>query len=175
MISCTKLIFFCLMLCYLLKGFLNSVKSPFRGFHLFPEGVFVFFPVSTFQGGENLSSSFFQCNLCHGSISLAPSILWLETRAPTDVVFLPVFFFEYETHERVQCDMSSCLLFFFNHLSKPLYSVSFLEKLFPHPPYILVLFPSFYNLSPLHILSVVSPLFAFSPSLITAEANCSPH
>ena len=60
----------CLVLCYLLKDFFNSVKGPFRSFHLFPEGCLYILPNSHF---------------------------------------------------------------FVSKLSKPLYSASFLEKVFPHP------------------------------------------
>ena len=43
----------CLIRCYLLEGFLCSVKSPFRGFPFSPENAFVFFP-STAQGDKAL-------------------------------------------------------------------------------------------------------------------------
>ena len=39
---------FCLVLCYLLKGFLNSAKGPFRVFHVSSESVLKFFPVFIF-------------------------------------------------------------------------------------------------------------------------------
>ena len=50
---------FCLILCHLLKGFFNSVNGPFRGFHLFPEDVFIFFPIFILQGGEAFLHHFF--------------------------------------------------------------------------------------------------------------------
>ena len=39
---------FDVVLCYLLKGFLNSVKGAFRGFRFSSEGLFLFFPRSIF-------------------------------------------------------------------------------------------------------------------------------
>ena len=97
----------CFILCYLLEGFLNSVKGHFCGFQVFYESVFLYFPSLHLPGRRSLSSSFFPCKPCHGSISLAPSILWLAIPAATDLVF--------------------CLLFFFSLLSK--------EEVFPNPTY----------------------------------------
>ena len=75
-------------------------QRPFRGIHCFPEGVFVFFPVSTFH-----MAAFHLLQIFSG---------W---------------------RFQLLLTLCSCLHFFFSQLSKPLYSCSFLTKVFPHPTY----------------------------------------
>ena len=83
-----------------------SNASSCRGFHFFPESVFIFFPVSTVQGGE--------------------AFLHYSVRAIRVMAAFHGWRFQ------LPMTLYSRLLFFFSQLSKPLYSVSFLEKVFPH-------------------------------------------
>ena len=100
----------------LLKGFFYSSKGPFRGLYFNPENAFVFFPVSTFQGGKSAASSFVPCNKCHHGISLAPSILWLVLRTTACFAssacsrnFLTLFSFSAKVFPR------STYVWFFSH------------------------------------------------------------
>ena len=104
----------------LLRTILNfsasSVKGPFRRCHFFPESVLKFIPVSSFQGGEAFLHHSFR------AIRVMAALHLLQVFSGWRFV-LPLTSY-------------SCLLFFVGRLSKPLYSVSFLEKVFPHPTYI---------------------------------------
>ena len=126
----------CFILCHLLEGFLSSVKGPFRGFHFSSEGFFFFliFPVSTFQGGEAFLHHSFRAICIMAAFHLLQVSSGWRLQLPLTLY--------------------SCLLCFFNQHSKPLCSVSFLEKVFLHLTYILFFHgtPFFlHNLSALHI------------------------
>ena len=70
-----------------------SVKGPSRDFHFISESAFCILPTLHFSGRENPAAPFCACNQCHGSISLAPSTLWLVIPAATDLVFCLSFLF----------------------------------------------------------------------------------
>ena len=104
--------------------------------------VFLYSSHAPFFEAVKPSSTLIRCNLSHGSISLAPSILWLAIPAATDLVCPPTFFF-------------------INQLSKILCLRSFTGEMFPHPTQIWFfshLFPHsspirllFHNMPPVHI------------------------
>ena len=107
MVSCTMLMFLASSCATCSKASLILSKATSVAFRSFMRVFFLYFPSLHLPGRRSLSSSFFPCKPCHGSISLAPSILWLAIPAATDLVF--------------------CLLFFFSLLSK--------EEVFPNPTY----------------------------------------
>ena len=65
----------CLVLCHLLERLLDSVKSPFRDFHILLK-VFVFFTFSAFWAKKALLHHF-PCSKCRHGVIRAPNILWL--------------------------------------------------------------------------------------------------
>ena len=135
----------CLILCHLLESFLYSVKRPFRDFHFISDGVFLFFPLFTFQGDEAL--------LHHSvrAISVIATFHLLQV--------LSGWRFQ------LPLTLYSCLPSFFGLLSKPLCSFSFLAKMptlffsyhFPNPSTVRLVHR---ELSPLPICQCFSP-FAF--------------
>ena len=105
--------------CYLLEGFFDFVKGPFRGLFLqLPKCFHVFFTISTFQGSEALLHHF--------------SVQQLSSRHLTSS--------KYSLAGDSSCHwpcIPACV-FFFSLFSKPLYSLSFLAKVFPHSSHILI-------------------------------------
>ena len=138
----------CFILCYLLEGFLNSVRGPFRGFHFSPESVFFILP--TFQRGETFLHHSFR-----------------GIRVMAAIHLLQVF---YGWRFQLRLSLYSCLLFFFSQPLKPLYSGSFMEKV-SHVhgsfPIILQIIPryAFFSTTCLHCTFVN----VFSP---VASENC---
>ena len=149
----------CFILCHLLAGFLSSVKGPFRGFHFFPDSVFLILP------SLHLSRRY------HGSISLAPSILWLAIPAATDLCIPACFssttstrslfalflsWRKYSYISRTYCSSTVRLFFSTTYLHctfvSGLSSFAF-RKLLKHTWHMLVVYDS-------------------SPALLTREANC---
>ena len=125
----------CLILRHLLEGFLYSVKSPFRGFYFSSENAFVFFLVSTFQDDKAL---------LHHSV-----------RAVSVVAAFTLLQVLFGWRFQLPLTLHSCLFFFFRLLSEPLYSFSFLAKVFPR----IVLFHHFPKTSTVRLLPrELSPL-----------------
>ena len=115
------------------------------------------FPNHHLSGRWSLSSSFFPCNPCHGSISLAPSILWLAIPAATDPVFLLAFLLRPALETFLLCFLSWTK---YSHIYG---SFTIILQILPR-------YASFsHNPFPLHMSKLV--VYDSSSSLITTEAK----
>ena len=114
---------FYLVLCHLLKGFFNSVKDPFRSFHIFSKGVFIFFPIFILQGGE--------ASLYHRFVAIRVMAAFQLLQGFSGWRFL------------LPLTLYSCLLFFVSQLSNPSLLCFFLGERIPTFLARTVLFPAF--------------------------------
>ena len=89
---------FCLVLCYLFKGFFNSVKGPVRGFHLFSEGVFIFFP-----------SEFLPAFLLQPALETSLLCFFLGQSIPTSTVHVVLFHIIFQILPRYSFFSTTCL------------------------------------------------------------------